>query len=117
MSVDTARRSMMFDFFGELLTDKQREYFDLHYNEDFSLAEIAEQTGTSRQAVWDTIRRADATLREMEEKTGVVSRFLDMQRTLMTMEKNLSELLPLTSGRAWELTNDLIRKVADLSKQ
>ena len=56
-------RSMLFDFYGELLTDKQREYFDLHYNEDLSLAEIAEQSGISRQGVWDIIRRAEAAQR------------------------------------------------------
>ena len=50
---------MLLDFYGELLTDKQRECFDLHYNEDLSLAEIAEQLGVSRQGVWDNIRRAE----------------------------------------------------------
>ena len=50
-------RTMLFDFYGELLTEKQREYFDLHYNEDLSLAEIAALTGISRQGVWDIIRR------------------------------------------------------------
>ena len=60
-------RSMLLDFYGELLTSKQRECYDLHYNDDLSLAEIAEQLGISRQGVWDNIRRADATLRDIEE--------------------------------------------------
>ena len=44
-------RTMLFDSYGELLTEKQREYFDLHYNEDLSLAEIAQSEGVSRQSV------------------------------------------------------------------
>ena len=44
-------RTMLFDSYGELLTEKQREYFDLHYNEDLSLAEIAQSEGVSRQRV------------------------------------------------------------------
>ena len=70
-------RSMLFDFYGELLTDKQREYFDLRYNEDLSLGEIAEQCGISRQGVWDIIRRAEAAMTEIEEKTGLIKRFLE----------------------------------------
>ena len=70
-------RSMLFDFYGELLTEKQREYFDLHYNEDLSLAEIAEQGGISRQGVWDMIRRAEAAMIQIEEKTGLIKRFLE----------------------------------------
>ena len=73
-------RSMLLDFYGELLTDKQRECFDLHYNEDLSLAEIAEQLGVSRQGVWDNIRRAETAMEEIlpgiklyivDENTGV----------------------------------------------
>ena len=55
---------MLLDFYGELLTDKQRECFDLHFNEDLSLSEIAEQLSISRQAVWDNIRRAELSLSE-----------------------------------------------------
>lgn len=66
-------RTMLFDFYGELLTEKQREYFDLHYNEDLSLGEIAESQGISRQGVWDLIRRAEESLRRYEEKTGLVA--------------------------------------------
>ena len=70
-------RSMLFDFYGELLTEKQREYFDLHYNEDLSLAEIAEQGGISRQGVWDMIRRAEAAMIQIEEKSGLIKRFIE----------------------------------------
>ena len=68
-------QSMLLDFYGDLLTDKQRECFSLYYNEDLSLSEIAEQRGISRQGVWDNIRHAEAALREIEEKTGLIARF------------------------------------------
>ena len=73
---DTFLRTMLFDFYGDLLTDKQREYYDLHYMSDLSLFEIAEMNGTSRQAVWDIIRRAEQSLREYEAKTGLVAKAL-----------------------------------------
>jgi len=79
MEDNTLRRSMLFDFYGELLTEKQREYYDLHFNEDLSLGEIAEQSGISRQGVWDIIRRADKILTETEEKTGLVRRFQQLR--------------------------------------
>ena len=59
--------SLLFDFYGETLTEKQRELFDLYYNEDLSLAEIAEHAGITR--------RAEHALREMEEKLGLVARY------------------------------------------
>ena len=52
MPDETVWRTMLFDFYGDLLTDKQREYYDLHYNQDLSLAEIAASSGISRQGVW-----------------------------------------------------------------
>ena len=75
MPDETVWRTMLFDFYGELLTEKQREYYDLHYNQDLSLAEIAASSGISRQGVWDNIRRADAALRDAETRLGLVQRF------------------------------------------
>ena len=74
MPDETVWRTMLFDFYGDLLTDKQREYYDLHYNQDLSLAEIAASSGISRQGVWDNIRRADAALRDTEARLGAALR-------------------------------------------
>ena len=79
---DTLLRTLLYDFYGELLTEKQRECYDLHYNSDLSLQEIAETVGTSRQAVWDLIRRGEQSLREYEAKTGLVARALRRREKL-----------------------------------
>ena len=90
---DTLLRTLLFDYYGDLLTDKQREYYDLHYMSDLSLFEIAEMNGTSRQAVWDILRRAEQTLREIEEKTGLVARAIQ-RRAAVAQLTALAETLP-----------------------
>ena len=79
MKNQTYRMTMLFDFYGDILTDRQRELFDLYYNEDLSLAEIAENCGISRQGVRDVIVRAEAAMNELEDKTGLLKRFMRMQ--------------------------------------
>jgi len=64
------RISYLLDFYGNILTDKQRDAIDLYYNEDLSLAEIAEHVGITRQGVRDAIKRGEDTLLEMEGKLG-----------------------------------------------
>ena len=75
MKNQTYRMTMLFDFYGELLTERQKEFFDLYYNEDLSLAEIAENAGISRQGVRDVIVRAEGVMQEVEDKTGLIRRF------------------------------------------
>lgn len=58
----------LFDIYGDLLTDKQRQMFDLYHQNDFSLGEIAEECEVSRQAVFDIIKRTEHTLEEYEQK-------------------------------------------------
>ena len=87
-------RALLFDFYGELLTEKQREYFDLHWNEDYSLAEIAELGGLSRPGVWDILRRAEESMRRMEDKAGLVRRWLERREEIADIRRELSELLP-----------------------
>jgi len=76
--MDALEMALLFDYYGGMLTDKQRDCFDMRYNQDLSLGEIAEELGVSRQAVCDNLARTEALLRRMEENIGCVKR--DMQR-------------------------------------
>ena len=67
--------AVLLDYYGELLTEKQRDFISLYYDEDLSLAEIAENEGITRQGVRDSIKRAETLLFEMEEKLGFAKRF------------------------------------------
>ena len=66
--------ALLFDTYGGMLTEKQRECFDMRYNQDLSLGEIGEALGVSRQAVNDNLTRTEALLRRMEENIGCVKR-------------------------------------------
>ena len=77
--MDALEMTLLFDYYGELLTERQRQCFDLHYNQDLSLSEIAQELKVSRQGVYDNISRAEALLRNMEEKTGCVRRDRDLR--------------------------------------
>lgn len=96
-------QSTLLDFYGELLTEKQRECCDLHFNEDLSLSEIAEHSGISRQAVWDNIRRAEAAMKDMEEKTGLIRRLSETRQLLDSLEERLGRLEGLCQGEALQL--------------
>ena len=72
--MDALEMTLLFDYYGSMLTDKQRECFDMRYNQDLSLAEIGQELGVSRQAVNDNLTRTEALLRRMEENIGCVKR-------------------------------------------
>ena len=115
MAEDRVMQSLLLDFYGELLTDKQRECCELHFNEDLSLAEIAEQCGVSRQGVWDNIRRGVAALEEIEAKTGLIRRFSETQKGLGALEETAEKLLSLLpEGQAAELAEKLRQDIRAL---
>ncbi|MCL2508931.1 MAG: YlxM family DNA-binding protein [Oscillospiraceae bacterium] len=72
--------AVLLDFYGELLTEKQREFLECYYNDDLSLSEIAANEGITRQGVRDAIKRAEAQLFDMEERLGLSRRFGEMRR-------------------------------------
>ena len=71
--------TLLLDFDGDMLTDKQRSFNSYYYNDDLSLSEIAADEGITRQGVRDAIKRAETQLIAMEERLGLVARFENMK--------------------------------------
>ena len=106
--------SWLLAFYGDMLTDNQREMARLHWEEDFSLAEIASQFSVSRQSVFDTVNRTEKQLTALEEKLGLLKRFQKMEQGLRACQAELSQVRAteesaghLTEARRWidELLN------------
>ena len=82
---------LLLDFYGQLLTDRQYETMDLHFNNDYSLGEISEQLSISRQGVYDNIKRGKDTLTQFEQKLGLVKKFTENN----TLAQDILRLLKL----------------------
>ncbi len=110
--------SLLFDFYGETLTEKQRELFDLYYNEDLSLAEIAEHAGITRQGVRDSIKRAEHALREMEEKLGLVARYGGTERCAEELSRQVALLAALNADKLHSReAEDILSRMTALLEQ
>ena len=81
-------------FYGNMLTDNQREMARLHWEEDLTLTEIAQQFSVSRQSVHDTISRTEKQLEGLEEKLGLRARFQRVEEGLRGCEHALSRVIP-----------------------
>ena len=85
------KQSLLYDFYGDLLTEHQKRIFEAYALENLSLGEIAAEAGISRQGVHDTIRRCNALLEGYEEKLQLVERFLCIKQKV-TLIQNCGEL-------------------------
>lgn len=91
----TLRMSLLYDFYGPLLTERQQDVYQMYFHEDLSLGEIGEQLSVSRQAIYDNLKRAETTLEDFESKLGLISKFetrqLIYEESLILLEKMLNE--------------------------
>jgi predicted DNA-binding protein YlxM (UPF0122 family) len=111
-----AKMALLADFYGPLLTDKQRNIWDLHYQQDLSLAEIAEVEHISRQAIHDLLKRTERILTEYEDKLGLVQRFWVEREKLMEIQTLLRESneQDFSCQTAWERHQQIRNMIDDI---
>lgn len=84
--------SILLDFYGQLLTKRQYEILDMHYNNDLSFGEIAEELGISRQGVYDSIHKGKIALTEYEKNLGLAARFKTQEESMIKALKSLKQV-------------------------
>lgn len=114
--MDALQMTLLFDYYGELLTERQRMCFDLRHNQDLSLAEIAEELQVSRQGVHDNLSRAEALLQNMEEKTGCVRRDLACRKAAAKIGQLAKELTKHENDEISNLARQIIVQVQALEE-
>ena len=77
--------------YGNLLTDKQREMASLYFEEDYSLAEIAQQAGVSRQSVYDTLQRVEKQLLSLEDRPGIRKKMANVEQAVQSALDSLAD--------------------------
>ena len=105
--------AVLLDFYGDMLTDKQREVIDFYYNEDLSLSEIGEFEGITRQGVRDSIKRGENILSELEEQVG----FAEKYRVLMDgigKIKTYAQNIAFYNSASYTTNDDIQKSAADI---
>ena len=103
------RYGLLLQIYGKLLTDRQRDIIGSYYDYDLSLAEIADNSGISRQGGRDNIKRAEAILYDVEEKLGIAKRFLKIQNKLKDIDDIIIEIEKSPDVRI--LSDNIKRKI------
>lgn len=103
-------KALLFDFYGELLTENQKEVYGEHIQNDLSVSEIADLRGISRQGVHDMIRRCEKTLAEYEQRLHLVEHFLKVKRMVGVIHQYAEEL------SACEDQDVLLKRIEDIKK-
>ncbi|MBR6594969.1 MAG: YlxM family DNA-binding protein [Oscillospiraceae bacterium] len=108
--------ALLFDYYGSMLTEKQKEYFDMRYNQDLSLGEIAEIQGVSRQAVFDNLSRTENLLRRMEENIGCIKRDLQLRKVLEELQDIAARLNASSDPQVTNQAKRIIAAVQSLKE-
>jgi len=109
------RINNLYDFYGRLLTDHQKRFVELYYGQDLSLGEIAENYNVSRQAVYDTLKRAEQLLFGYEDKLGLVAKFDTEKSKLAAAVNLLDEYMAAPDGAKLIEARKLLSDILDMS--
>lgn len=114
--MEALEMALLLDYYGGMLTEKQKECFDMRCNQDLSLGEIAEAQGVSRQAVYDNLSRTEALLRRMEENIGMVQRDRAVREALQEILTAAGELDKLSDPKVLALSQRIKAAVTTLKE-
>ena len=101
-------QTLLYDFYGELLTERQQQVYESVVLEDYSLSEVAEELGISRQGVHDMIRRCNHTLEEYESRLHLVEKFLCIRKQVQKI-KELA--VGYNAGEITEISNKILEEL------
>lgn len=97
---DIAQASLLYDFYGQLLSARQREVMELYHEENLTLAEIAEEFGISRQGVHDALKNAEKSLSGYETKLGLVAKFQKSTDAVHEIDNIINDIIALLRSDA-----------------
>lgn len=109
-----ARIALLYDFYGPLLTGKQKAFLEHYYEEDFSLGEIADKFKVSRQAVHDLLKRTEKNLDEYEAKLGLVAKYLAEQEKLAGVLAVLAQYRQQEDNQTLKRISTMLEEIVDL---
>ncbi len=109
-----AYESLLYDFYGVLLTDKQREVMELYHEENYSIVEIARELKVSKQAVYDNLRKSDRILRDYENKLGLMLSLLRTREVIGDVEKKIDEIISDDQLPEEESLRESLREIREM---
>lgn len=101
-------QTLLYDFYGELLTERQMQVYENVVLEDFSLSEVAEELKISRQGVHDMIKRCNHTLEEYESRLHLVEKFLNIRRQVQKIQELAAEY---NADEITEISNEILEEL------
>lgn len=105
--------SFLLDFYGDVLTEKQRDVMEQYYNDDLSLAEIADNFGITRQGVRDSIKRGEGILLELEQKVGFAKRYRAVQQGVAQLD-SLARDIRFSNSNGYSPNPEIERAAAEM---
>ena len=114
--MDATELILLYDYYGDLLTERQKECFELRYNQDLSLGEIGQELGISRQGVFDNLSRTEALLKNMEQKTGCVRRDLACRKAAKTVLQKAKILADFENDEVSSIAQQIISAVQNVEE-
>ena len=108
--------SFLLDFYGDVLTERQREVMEQYYNDDLSLAEIADNFGITRQGVRDSIKRGEGIILDLEQKVGVAARYRAVQQGVAQLE-SLARSIRFANSNSYSPNAEIERDVDQMLEE